>query len=407
MRRLLILWYRSIPYSPNKAFYRRIMFWLNGNGTFLLTGSLDNVSNEIDKTRIKPCRFRAYNDGLFSKFRKIISYTINLFGNIRSHDEEKPIVYTFQGLESILGFIAQRLGCVWWLDILDIPYLYKESYTDLFNQKRYLAGFLYWLYFNFTKFSFKRADMIITTSFTYDSGFAYQLISDFGVNKSRIVLTSNGTNLSECDPPHNSPCSPTLSPTLLYIGTVNEERGMLLMLRIVDRLRRYWPDIVLELYGNISMGHEGLFYSQIKNNRLGKNIKYFGERPHNEVVEAINKSDVCLYPFKDSPQLRGVHPIKLFEYMSLKKAIVASDLDAVQYIIQHDISGILCPPDDPCSWETAICRLIKNPTERSKLGEEAHKRVQNFNWEQVHEELFEKLCMTQWKAFVYNIFKQA
>ena len=39
-------------------------------------------------------------------------------------------------------------------------------------------------------------------------------------------------------------------------------------------------------------------------------------------------------------------PTKIFEYMGLGKPIVASDLNQIGEVIEHERSGLLCPPGD-------------------------------------------------------------
>jgi glycosyltransferase involved in cell wall biosynthesis len=73
-------------------------------------------------------------------------------------------------------------------------------------------------------------------------------------------------------------------------------------------------------------------------------------------------------------------PLKIFEYMSLKKPIIASDLPAIREVLD-ETCAVLVPPSDIKKWQEAILSM-KNSSYASRLGSEAFKRfVDNYTWE--------------------------
>ena len=44
---------------------------------------------------------------------------------------------------------------------------------------------------------------------------------------------------------------------------------------------------------------------------------------------------------------RYTSPLKLFEYLTLGRPIVASDLPAIREVLTHERTALLVPPDDP------------------------------------------------------------
>lgn len=54
-------------------------------------------------------------------------------------------------------------------------------------------------------------------------------------------------------------------------------------------------------------------------------VTYLGIRPHEELPKLIGSFDVCLYNFKKSRLLDTINPVKIYEYLAMKKPVLAVD----------------------------------------------------------------------------------
>ena len=54
-------------------------------------------------------------------------------------------------------------------------------------------------------------------------------------------------------------------------------------------------------------------------------VKYTGLVESDRVMSMIDNFDVCLYPFKNSALLDTINPVKIYEYLSMNKPIIAVD----------------------------------------------------------------------------------
>ena len=61
------------------------------------------------------------------------------------------------------------------------------------------------------------------------------------------------------------------------------------------------------------------------------------------------------------------------------------------YLIDHNRTGILLPPNNIDAFVDDIISLIRNPDKASKLAINARKEVEKFDWEIVKEKWFEIL----------------
>jgi glycosyltransferase involved in cell wall biosynthesis len=74
-------------------------------------------------------------------------------------------------------------------------------------------------------------------------------------------------------------------------------------------------------------------------------------------------------------------PTKLFEYMAMGKAIVASDLDQIGDVLRHGETAWMVPPADVGALTAGMARLIADPSLRARLGEAArHEVLTRYTW---------------------------
>jgi len=79
------------------------------------------------------------------------------------------------------------------------------------------------------------------------------------------------------------------------------------------------------------------------------------------------------------------------EAMCCKKPVVATTQGGIPEIVLHEKTGLLVPPGDANALSEAILRLINNPKESRRFGEEGRKRVaENFSME-IHASKIERV----------------
>ena len=60
-----------------------------------------------------------------------------------------------------------------------------------------------------------------------------------------------------------------------------------------------------------------------------KNVHLLGEKPYAQIPAYLSHFDVCIIPFKDIPLTHATNPLKMFEYLSAGKPVVATHLDEI------------------------------------------------------------------------------
>lgn len=110
---------------------------------------------------------------------------------------------------------------------------------------------------------------------------------------------------------------------------------------------------------------------------------YAGQVAPERVPVYLSAFDVCAMPFPWTSHFAyHASPIKLFEYMASRRAVVASDLPSVREVVTDGESALLVPPGDVDALAAAIIRLRDDPALRDRLANNAHALVmEHYTWD--------------------------
>ncbi|MCJ7669850.1 MAG: glycosyltransferase family 4 protein [Dehalococcoidia bacterium] len=113
-----------------------------------------------------------------------------------------------------------------------------------------------------------------------------------------------------------------------------------------------------------------------------------GKKPYQEIPEFIAASDVCLLPaYPDEKIMQDIVPIKMYEYMAMKKPVIATRLPGVMKEFGED-NGVVYV-DKPEDAVTKATELIQSG-KIEELGQKARSFVERYSWENITDE-FEKI----------------
>ncbi len=114
-------------------------------------------------------------------------------------------------------------------------------------------------------------------------------------------------------------------------------------------------------------------------------VSFTGAIPHNTVRNYLDAADVLVSPHVPMPDGSPFFgsPTKLFEYMAMGKAIVASALDQIADVLEHGRTALLVRPGDPGELAEAIQRLAADTQLRRELGRSAMEvALARYTWRQ-------------------------
>lgn len=108
---------------------------------------------------------------------------------------------------------------------------------------------------------------------------------------------------------------------------------------------------------------------------LKEAVVFTGEVPPEEVPCYISAMDIGVLPRSNNYG----SPIKVFEYGALALPVVSIDVGPVRVVIRNNREGLLIGEGD--SLAEAVLKLIRNPQDARRMGENLRKRIENnFTW---------------------------
>ncbi|MBN2093224.1 glycosyltransferase family 4 protein [candidate division KSB1 bacterium] len=208
---------------------------------------------------------------------------------------------------------------------------------------------------------FKRSDMTLAVSNVLLEKLNYP---------SRLL--PNGVDLSEFTIGSGQDLSKNYTrPIIGFIGSFEYFIDFDLILSAAKRL----PEMTFLMVGS---GRETpKIQERIERDSL-RNIVLTGGKPHYEIGKYIDIMDVCLNIFKKIPVSHRACPIKLFEYLAMKKPVISTRLDEVQKID----TGYLWYADTVEELVNTVRQIVDNADTTQKFIQKGFESVQNqYNWE--------------------------
>ena len=133
-------------------------------------------------------------------------------------------------------------------------------------------------------------------------------------------------------------------------------------------------------------------------------VIFYGAVSHEEIPALLDACDVLVSPHV--PLAEGAEffgsPTKLFEYMAMGKAIVASNLGQIGEVLSDEQTALLVEPGKAEELSAAIMRLIRTPSLRESLGTAAReKAIASHTWLRNAQNILE--AYSAWRDEVGNI----
>ena len=110
---------------------------------------------------------------------------------------------------------------------------------------------------------------------------------------------------------------------ITHIGSMNKDRNPHLLWEVLEELVEEWQplfrkNLVIQLIGKT----DHTILDSIEKHGLSTNLKKESYMAHQQVIKEMARSSVMLLPINDTPNVAGVVPGKVFEYMAIRRPIL-------------------------------------------------------------------------------------
>jgi len=169
-----------------------------------------------------------------------------------------------------------------------------------------------------------------------------------------------------------------------YVGHLYKGRGIEIIIECAKKIN----DMTFHVVGGNDTDIK-YWKNYIKNFKLN-NIYFYGFVSPKETIKFRNSFDLVLAPYANKvavTEVKGkkqldtsqfMSPIKIFEYMSHKKPIIASDLSVIREVLNKK-NSILVEHNNIEMWVNSINKL-KDSNLRNKIALNAFNDFKNYTW---------------------------
>ena len=173
---------------------------------------------------------------------------------------------------------------------------------------------------------------------------------------------------------------------VFYHGVLSSTRGITETIEATKIIAKKYSEVVLFLLGSGPFASH--LKSSIKQENIQNNVIIHDAVDYEQVPKFISMCDVCIIPLPDYPYWRSQSPLKLFEYLSMEKTVIATDLPAHRSVLGNQECGIYLSSTNPEVIAQAIEFALINKDKLRDWGKVGRTIVlRNYTWKKVAEDL--------------------
>ncbi len=248
-----------------------------------------------------------------------------------------------------------------WVSVLDNIVPFRDPGNKFIR-------FLSWIFFKLSLWFLKKADVIFVISKELQ-----RYLLERGFPARQIVLTANGVDNELIE---KSRADNTRNIDALFMGRINETKGIYDMLKALDIVRKKYPSFQFAVMGEGDEATKRKFKKRIREMGLTKNIQFLGFQTGIEKFNIIKSAKCFWFLSVSESESFGV---SLLEAVCCGLPAFAYDLPQFSWLYPNgevDIS----PKGD---WKTVaekVIRLFEKGDFRNPAGE---KLLGKYSWEEI------------------------
>lgn len=203
------------------------------------------------------------------------------------------------------------------------------------------------------------------------------------------VLIPNGVRVSAFSPTERLPGVDPDRPAILFLGRIDEPRkGLAVLIEALPEVLAAVPDLQILIAGPGDVDDQA---DGIPRGSLG-NVRFLGGISDEDKVRVLRSVDVYVAPHRGGESFG----IVLVEAMAAQAAVLASDLPAFRRVLEDGRSGRMFANGDAAGLASGLVDLLGDAPLRARYVEEADRRVLDFDWDRVVDEViavYDSVCM--------------
>jgi glycosyltransferase involved in cell wall biosynthesis len=222
-------------------------------------------------------------------------------------------------------------------------------------------------------------------------------LEPYGLSDHKVVLNPNAVDPTEFHPAIDGSAVREKyglgkKTVVGFIGTFTKWHGVETLFEAAVSVAQQNTDIVFLLIGDGEL--RSILEQRTRQSGLERSILFTGLIPHSAAPSYLAACDILVSPhlgFAGNEKFFG-SPTKLFEYMAMGKAIIASKLEQIGEVIEDGKTGLHSLPGDAAGLADKILIVAGDVALRRTLSSNARSVVESrYTWERNVERIIESL----------------
>ncbi len=187
----------------------------------------------------------------------------------------------------------------------------------------------------------------------------------------KVHLVPNGVDVDRFCPSVAPALGDSNVTTVGFLGGLKPWHGVELLIQAFVGVSWQVPNIRLLIVGD---GPQRALLQSMAACHPACNIVFTSGIDPSQVPAYLASIDIGVAPY---PDLDGFYfsPLKVYEYMAMGMAVVASNIGDMPCIIDSGVSGMLTAPGDIADLQNALLVLLSQPQTRLSMGAAARRQV--------------------------------
>jgi len=200
----------------------------------------------------------------------------------------------------------------------------------------------------------------------------HRIIDEFSVDGDKINILPDGVNMELFDSSDSDKRD-----GLVYIGQLYPWKGVDTLIEAMQFI-----DSKLTVIGGVPFEDDLIrLRKKSEDLNLDNKITFTGFMKPEKISQYLKKAKISVIPLPDNVIARDfTSPLKLFESMAAKTAVVASDLPSIREVIRDGENGLLFEPGNPKSLADKIKLILKDEELYKCISEKSYSESQKYCW---------------------------
>lgn len=221
-----------------------------------------------------------------------------------------------------------------------------------------------------------------------------EICAKFSINPSRVGVWENGATTTLFDPDACRIQGNELKAKLglsgkfvvFYHGYVVSTRGLTEVIEAIKMIMKKHSEVVFFMLGSGPFADQ--LKSSIKKENIQNNVIIHDAVDYEQVPQFISMGDVGISPTPDYHYWRNQSPISVFEYLSMEKTVIATDLPLHRRILGNLECAIYISSSNPEAIAKGIEFAIANKDKLEDWGKVGRKKIlSEYTWQKEAEKL--------------------